>query len=562
MDTKNSTQNSTQNSTKTMNEHTNASARVSTSASNDETPGDRTMAKKESLSIISILDRIKKLKISDNDKVAILDAFRKGIRNPALGENADLDKIQSKYISSAASDSTVQVSGSNGKSESAKLLSGHQHEWQQPSYGGLYNGMPQMPQMPQYMPQMPYMPYMPQMPHDYMTASQFDILKNKMDSLQFELVDLLRHVKDYTQRYMNSVRQADLEKIDQYINGLFDVDKSLREAREKASGIGAPPEEIKPGGIMGVITGANRNEPMPPTIAPPPETQGSIISSATNGIKNFFSGIGNNLSGITGLVASTANIANNLLSKKVIGDDKPALPPQSTVQSNKNIMSIDEYISSNMNKFDHDGTIPSLARSPPLISSNTNSMNIVTPQSSSNVKSEGTIVSSTSNNLSTYRKPAIGQRADAFNMSTSRYDGDQGDQGDQGSLNLEDDVLTSAIGKLNKKIAGDESSKIVVSTSKNENPIVSEPETVKSNISNMNGGARRISNLSNRVKLLRLKLTKRKLESELNSELNRNVSKHGGSRQHNYIGKYLTATIGHHTNTKKHISKINSNRKK
>ena len=36
-----------------------------------------------------------------------------------------------------------------------------------------------------------------------MTTAHFEILKNKIDTLQYELIDLLRHVKDYTQRYMN-----------------------------------------------------------------------------------------------------------------------------------------------------------------------------------------------------------------------------------------------------------------------------------------------------------------------------------------------------------------------
>ena len=76
--------------------------------------------------------------------------------------------------------------------------------------------------------------YLQQQPTNLMTTAHFEILKNKLDSLQYELIDLLRHVKDYTQRYMNAVRQQDLDKIDDYINGLFEVDKALKETREKA----------------------------------------------------------------------------------------------------------------------------------------------------------------------------------------------------------------------------------------------------------------------------------------------------------------------------------------
>ena len=74
-----------------------------------------------------------------------------------------------------------------------------------------------------------------------MTSAQFEILKNKIDSLQYELIDLLRHVKDYTQRYMNAVRQQDLDKINEYINGLFEVDKTLKETQDLAKS--APPNE-------------------------------------------------------------------------------------------------------------------------------------------------------------------------------------------------------------------------------------------------------------------------------------------------------------------------------
>ena len=47
-------------------------------------------------------------------------------------------------------------------------------------------------------------------------------------------------------------------------------------------------------------------------------TKESVISKATNGIKNFLGGIGDNVSGITNLVSNTASIANGYLSKKII----------------------------------------------------------------------------------------------------------------------------------------------------------------------------------------------------------------------------------------------------
>ena len=95
-----------------------------------------------------------------------------------------------------------------------------------------YNAQQYNPQ--QYNPQQ-YNPNMsPIQPNNLMTTAHFEILKNKIDTVQFELIDLLRHVKDYTQRYMTSVRQKDLAEIDEYIKGLFDVDKKIKETTEKA----------------------------------------------------------------------------------------------------------------------------------------------------------------------------------------------------------------------------------------------------------------------------------------------------------------------------------------
>ena len=47
-------------------------------------------------------------------------------------------------------------------------------------------------------------------------------------------------------------------------------------------------------------------------------TKESVISKATNGIKSFLGGIGDNVSGITNLVSNTASIANGYLTKKII----------------------------------------------------------------------------------------------------------------------------------------------------------------------------------------------------------------------------------------------------
>ena len=145
----------------------------------------------KNLDIIGILEKIKKLPIDDKDKATILEEIKKNITNPSAGENLNLDNIQSKY---------TKINMPPGQGQTQGQTQGQNN--------------------------------LLQMPNNYsntsepMTSAQFEILKNKLDSLQYELIDLLRHVKDYTQRYMNAIRQQDLDKITDYINGLFEVDKT------------------------------------------------------------------------------------------------------------------------------------------------------------------------------------------------------------------------------------------------------------------------------------------------------------------------------------------------
>ena len=178
-----------------------------------------------------------------------------------------------------------------------------------------------------------------------MTVAHFEIIKSKLDSLQFELIDLLRHVKDYTQRYMNAIRQQDLDKINEYITGLFEVDKTLKETQALAAeGTNTEDEEE----------------------AEPQDRQG-VITKATSGIKNFFGSIGNNVSSITNLVTNTTKIANDMLTKKIMPTSNSNATISNTsntsntnnasklvtnknittnsVSKNSNVVSIDEYIS-------------------------------------------------------------------------------------------------------------------------------------------------------------------------------------------------------------------------
>jgi hypothetical protein len=271
------------------------------------------------LSIDAIIDKIEKLPITASEKKEFLATLKDNMLHPERGEIENLNRIQAKYMTPIEPMNYPPIqSGPYGMSG----MPGHGIPgYGMPGYGMVSGGMP-------------------------MTTAHFEILKNKLDSVQLELVDLLRHVKDYTQRYMNAVRQADIEKINSYINGVLEVDKKMQDAKqqaaelEKAAAAEAAPADEEP------------------------ETRKSIIGRATDGIKNFFGGLGNNVSGITDLVSNTATMANNLLSKPVLGSGAETSNTAAGVSSNttnntiqkgpKNIVSVDDYIS-NMNQIEGSG---------------------------------------------------------------------------------------------------------------------------------------------------------------------------------------------------------------
>jgi hypothetical protein len=453
------------------------------------------------LDIAGILEKIKDLAIPDEDKASILQTFKYNISHPSMQEDQDLDRIQQKY--------------------SSKPLHTFLPQQAQPFNMQYQQGMPHgiMPQgMMQGMQQYNKYDYQPMMqmpqqsmmqPGDYMTTAHFEILKNKMDSLQMELIDLLRHVKDYTQRYMNSARQADLEKIDLYINGLFQVDKALKETQEKAAGAGAP-EETGEAGLKGeLLKMAEGREPGGPGAiegeegGEEPETQGSIISKATGGITNFFSGLGNNLSGVTNLIKSTAGVANSLLSKKIIGgDEEPApapAPKPAPKPVSKNVVPVDEYVS-NMNELNKAAVIPKLAPEPSVVSSNLNKINM--PETA----------------VPPVKKP--NSQVTSSSLSNNTAD------------------LSRAIDKLNDEINRD-IDRTVISTEPDIKPIPQIPKTVQSSSMNNTttpqqpkpnpnsnivtsvqmGGGRKYTRLNDKIRILKLKITKQNLEKQLNQHV-------------------------------------------
>ncbi len=117
-------------------------------------------------------------------------------------------------------------------------------------------GMGMQPTNPYMMPGMgmpqPYPYMMPgignlAMPY-YMGAQQpnmqVEMLGNKINVLQMEMADLTRHLKDYTRRYMDVMREDDMQRIKTYIEELSNVKETVEEAKGLANTMGPTPEEL------------------------------------------------------------------------------------------------------------------------------------------------------------------------------------------------------------------------------------------------------------------------------------------------------------------------------
>jgi hypothetical protein len=378
--------------------------------------------KQKPVDIESIIDKVSKLPIPDKDKIDLLTNFKQNMMIPSLGEDENINRIQQKYRNP-------------------------------------YNMPNQMPNQMQPDMNINMMGYGG---NQLMTVAHFDVLKNKMDTIQMELIDLLRHVKDYTQRYMTATRQTDMEKIDEYIKGLFDVDKKMRDIKEQQAVL----EEPEPGEEEETVGDAKQG----------------VLTRATNGIKNFFGSIGDNVSSVAGLVSDTANAANGFLSKPLLGkseEEKNKEKAESEkASSNKNIVSVDDYISSNMNSLEgvtNKSNSPNSPNSPNIISSNSNTVNEL-PNQPVQIKEP---------------------------VQPSESIGD------------EDKEITQAIDQLNDKMNQEidntvsKGNVIEQEQSKGSSTGITEDDTIQT------GGGKRADRLTRKIKLLRLKLTEKRLEKHL-----------------------------------------------
>jgi len=471
---------------------------------------------KKSLDIQQILDKIETLPIDDTDKATILEEIKKNITHPSAGENQNLDNIQSKYTK-------------------MNMPYGNSNYGQEPMFQQMHKQFnPNNPNNSNSNQQGNYINYEGNNPNAStpMTSVQFEILKNKLDSLQFELIDLLRHVKDYTQRYMNAIRQQDLDKINEYINGLFEVDKKLKETQALADT--TLPEEGEEG------EGGDKTKE---------EAQASVITRATSGIKNFFGSIGNNVSGITDLVKSTADVANGYLTKKVIPSNNSnanITTKSSTINNsgktlnnasvsrNKNIISVDDYIS-DMNKMEEmNNSTSSKISNTSLPISNSN----IVSSSSNNINSLGS-----NTNINNIVQPKTNIPVEPIksiqpiesNESNKSNEPNENSEPVESNETDETENLEGALKKLNDKMNAD----IEKTVNNNNNNNITIPEQT--------GGKRTLkhrmvskkeNNLTHKIKLLRLKLTKNKLQKQLSENNINNKHIHSKTKKkHNYKKK-------------------------
>jgi hypothetical protein len=402
--------------------------------------------KPKPVDIDSIIDKVSKLPIPDKDKIDLLTNFKQNMMLPSLGEDENIYRIQQKYSNPYTMQPMQQPSGMDMQHPMHPM-----QPMQQPSAGmGMGMGMNMMGVGV----------------NQLMTVAHFDVLKNKMDTIQMELIDLLRHIKDYTQRYMTATRQTDMEKIDEYIQGLFDVDKKMRDIKEQQSVI--EEAEVEPGEEETVD-----------------DAKQGVLTRATNGIKNFFGNIGNNVSSVAGLVSDTANAANGFLSKPLLGKSEEEKNKEKAeaekASSNKNIVSVDDYVASNMNSVE----------------------GITTNQKDKQPSPTPNIISSNSNTVNQLPNQQTNQPVQVKEPEQPSE-----------SIGDEDKELTQAINQLNDKM-----------NQEIDNTVARGSEQSKQDDTIQTGGGKRANRLTRKIQLLRLKLTEKRLEKHL-ADANKTHKKH------------------------------------
>lgn len=273
-----------------------------------------------------MLNRVMKSDIPREDKIKILLKFKADMLNPGRGERQELDRLESQYSQLVNPDmsTSTEKAAYPGSFTMPQTPMQPQMQHPMPQQHFMYAGQqpylaPYPVQQPNFGYMMPPYPMMPQQSQQTMSNQQFEILKNKLDTIQLEMIDVVRHLKDYSKKYMLAVRQDDMSKLDTYVRDLINVDKKLENTQKAVNDQREAIEEA--------VEEAKEEE----------EGQ-SLFGRATSGMKNVMGSIGNNIGSVSDLVKNTASATNDMLKKNILPADEP-----NQEKKNENVVSVDQY---------------------------------------------------------------------------------------------------------------------------------------------------------------------------------------------------------------------------
>jgi hypothetical protein len=261
----------------------------------------------------NMIDKIMNSDLPKEIKLKLLMKFKDEMINPGKGEQRKFNEIEQMYKIHN------DINNKLANPYQQQLFSHMMQTPQQLSYyNPYYTQQPpnfQMTSYPQY-----YQQSQPTMAQQPIQGYQFEVLKNKLDTIQLEMVDMVRHLKDYSKKYMAAVREDDMTKLDSYVRDLINVDKKVEQAKEIVD------EEVE-----------TRKEMAETAAEEEPQT---LFGKATSGIKGMVSGLGKNVSSISDLVKNTAGATDSFLKKNILNnsDEKKEDKP-----NNKNIVNVEDY---------------------------------------------------------------------------------------------------------------------------------------------------------------------------------------------------------------------------
>jgi hypothetical protein len=154
----------------------------------------------------------------------ILNVIKTALTSTQTQENRDFDKFNQRYDAMHQPQNIYYPGMSTGYMQPPLNM-------YYPGQGGYIQPMQSM-----YYPQQMNTGYMQSPQNMYFPQQQpvmqYDMLFNKMNMIQMEMADLTRHLRDYTRRYMDNMRESDMDQIKNYIEELMKVQDSVNQVTE------------------------------------------------------------------------------------------------------------------------------------------------------------------------------------------------------------------------------------------------------------------------------------------------------------------------------------------